>query len=156
VGHSDGASIGLIYAGARLGPVAGLVLLAPHVFVEDRSVEGIEAARSAYLETELPIRMAKYHDDADATFWGWNRIWLSPEFRDWNIEEYLPAIDEPVLVLQGEDDEYGTVAQVDAIEAGVASERFERLVLGDCGHAPHLDRPQETVSAVVRFLEDCR
>jgi pimeloyl-ACP methyl ester carboxylesterase len=156
VGHSDGGSIALIYSGAGLGPVAGLVLLAPHVFVEDRSIAGIEAARTAYLESDLPVRMARYHDDADATFWGWNRIWLSPEFRDWNIEDYLPAIEEPVLVLQGTDDEYGSTAQVDAIERGVASERFERVVLEGCRHAPHLDRPKETVEAVVRFLDECR
>src|SRR5688572_5374031 len=95
VGHSDGASIAMIYAGARLGPVAGLVLLAPHVFVEDRSIEGIEAARRAYLTTDLPRRMAKYHVDADATFWGWNDVWLSPEFRAWNLEEFLPPIECP-------------------------------------------------------------
>ena len=152
VGHSDGASIALIYAGARLGPVAGLVLLAPHVFVEDRSIDGIEAARRAYLTTDLPRRMAKYHADADATFWGWNDVWLSPEFRSWNIEDSLATIECPVLVVQGEDDEYGTVAQVDAIERALASDEFERLVLTGCRHAPHLDRPDQTVDAVARFI----
>jgi pimeloyl-ACP methyl ester carboxylesterase len=155
IGHSDGASISLIHAGAGPRPVAGLVLLAPHVFVEDRSVEGIEAARRAYLTSDLSERMAKYHDDADAMFWGWNRIWLAPEFRDWNIEEYLPAIDRPVLVIQGEDDEYGTIAQIDAIERGVGSGRCSRVVLPDCGHAPHIDRPKETIKAVVGFVETC-
>jgi pimeloyl-ACP methyl ester carboxylesterase len=153
VGHSDGASIALIYAGAGAGPVAGLVLLAPHVFVEDRSVEGIEAARVTYLTTDLPARMARYHDDADATFWGWNDVWLSPAFRDWNIEEFLPGIDCPVLVVQGEDDEYGTAAQIDAIERSVGSRRVERLILPDCRHAPHLERPEATLAAVVRFVE---
>jgi pimeloyl-ACP methyl ester carboxylesterase len=154
VGHSDGASIAIIYAGSRLGPVAGLVLLAPHVFVEDRSVAGIQEARTSYLTTDLPSRMAKYHVDADATFWGWNRVWLSPEFRSWDITEYLAAIDCPVLVVQGEDDEYGTLAQVDAIEAGLGGDSFERLVLAGCGHSPHLDRPLETTEAVVRFVKE--
>jgi pimeloyl-ACP methyl ester carboxylesterase len=154
VGHSDGASIAIIYTGARLGAVTGLVLLAPHVFVEDRSVAGIEAARTAYQTSDLPARMARYHTDADATFWRWNRVWLSPEFRAWNITEYLPAIDCPVLVVQGEDDEYGTMAQVDAIEHGVAGTDVERLALAGCRHAPHLDRPIETTEAVVRFIKE--
>jgi pimeloyl-ACP methyl ester carboxylesterase len=153
VGHSDGASIALIYAGAGAGPVAGLVLLAPHVFVEDRSVAGIEAARMTYLTTDLPARMARYHDDADATFWGWNDVWLSPAFRDWNIEDHLPGIDCPVLVVQGEDDDYGTVAQVDAVERGIGRGRVERLILPGCRHAPHLEQPEATLDAVVRFVE---
>jgi pimeloyl-ACP methyl ester carboxylesterase len=154
VGHSDGASIAIIYAGAGLGPVAGLALLAPHVFVEDRSIEGIEAARATFLSGDLPRRMARYHDDADATFWGWNRVWLSAEFRDWNIEPSLPAIDCPILVVQGADDAYGTLAQVDAIERGAtASPSVQRLVLAGCGHSPHLDRPAETTAAVVGFVE---
>jgi pimeloyl-ACP methyl ester carboxylesterase len=156
VGHSDGASIAVIYAGAgagRVGPVSGLVLLAPHVFVEDRSVDGIEAARNSYTTTDLPARMGRYHTDPDATFWGWNRIWLAPEFRDWNIEEYLPGIDCPVLVVQGDADAYGTLAQVDAIERGVPNDvSVERLVVHGCGHAPHLERPAETTEAVVEFV----
>ena len=154
VGHSDGASIAIVYTGAGRGSVAGLVLLAPHVFVEDRSVDGIEAARTTYLTTDLPARMARYHTDADSTFWGWNRVWLSPEFRDWNITEYLPGIGCPVLVVQGENDEYGTLAQVDAIEAGITDGGVERLVLAGCRHAPHLDRPLETTEAVVRFVKE--
>ena len=153
VGHSDGASIAIIYAGAGVGPVAGLVLIAPHVFVEDRSIDGIEAARVAYTDTDLPRRMARYHVDADATFWGWNRVWLSPEFRDWNIEEYLPALTGPVLVIQGEDDEYGTLAQVDAIERGATAAKVERLILPGCGHSPHLDRPDEVTAAVTAFIK---
>jgi pimeloyl-ACP methyl ester carboxylesterase len=154
IGHSDGASIAIVYTGAGRGPVAGLALLAPHVFVEDRSVEGIEKARTTYQTTDLPTRMARYHTDVDATFWGWNGVWLSPEFRDWDITEYLPGIGCPVLVVQGDDDEYGTLAQVDAIEARVASAVVERLVLAGCRHAPHLDRPVETTEAVVRFVKE--
>jgi pimeloyl-ACP methyl ester carboxylesterase len=153
IGHSDGASIAIIYAGAGLGPVAGLVLLAPHVFVEDRSIDGIEAARTAYADTDLPRRMARYHVDACATFRGWNDVWLSPEFRDWNIESSLAGIDCPILVVQGEDDAYGTMAQVDAIERGAtAAPSFERLALPGCGHAPHVDHPAETTAAVVAFV----
>ena len=135
VGHSDGASIALIHAGAG-HPVAGLVLLAPHVFVEDESVAGIEAARDAY-ESTLRARLAKYHDDVDATFWGWNGVWLSPEFRSWNIEPYLPAIDAPVLAMQGTDDQYGTLAQLDAIADGTAG-GAERVVLDGRGHVLHI------------------
>lgn len=153
VGHSDGASIAVIYAGTGLGPVAGLVLLAPHVFVEGHSIEGIEAARATFTGTDLPRRMARYHNAADATFWGWNRVWLSPDFRGWNIEEYLPGLGGPILVVQGEDDEYGTLAQVDAIERGATAAAIERLILPKCGHAPHLDRPDETTEAVVTFIE---
>jgi pimeloyl-ACP methyl ester carboxylesterase len=153
IGHSDGGSIAIIYAGAGLGPVAGLALLAPHVFVEDRSIEGIALAKVAYEDTDLPRRMARYHDDADATFWGWNDVWLSPEFREWNIESSLAAIDCPILVVQGEDDAYGTMAQVDAIERGATgAPSVERLALPGCGHAPHLERPDETAAAVVAFV----
>jgi pimeloyl-ACP methyl ester carboxylesterase len=153
IGHSDGASIAIAYAGSGLGPVSGLVLLAPHVFVEDRSIEGIEAARATYVEGDLPRRMARYHDDADATFWGWNRVWLSPEFRDWNIEEYLPGIECPILVVQGDGDAYGTLAQVDAVECGAsAAPSVRRLVLAGCGHSPHLERPTDVVAAVAEFV----
>ncbi|MGH9246676.1 MAG: alpha/beta fold hydrolase [Acidimicrobiales bacterium] len=151
VGHSDGASIAIIHAGAGRWPVAGLVLLAPHVFVEDRSIAGIEAARTEYLTTDMPERVAKYHADADATFWGWNDIWLSPTFRGWNIEEFLPGIDCPVLVVQGEDDEFGTTAQVDAVAQGVAGP-VEVVLLPDCRHSPHLDQPEATLEAVARFV----
>ena len=118
VGHSDGASIAIIYAGSG-HPVDGLVLIAPHVFVEAVGIEGIEAARVAFHDGDLRARLERHHDDVDATFRGWNDIWLAPEFRDWNIEEYLPAVSAPVLVVQGDRDQYGTLAQVDAIERGV-------------------------------------
>ncbi len=151
VGHSDGASIALIYAGMSNRPVTGLVLLAPHVFVEPESIAGIAEAREAYATTDLPARMARHHDDADATFWQWNDVWLSPEFRDWNIEDALPAIETPVLVVQGTVDQYGTVAQVEAIERGAAG-RVERLVLEGCGHAPHLECGAVTLHAVTHFV----
>jgi pimeloyl-ACP methyl ester carboxylesterase len=138
VGHSDGASIALIHAGAG-HPVAGLALLAPHVFVEDRSVAGIASARDAYRSGGpggLRSRLARYHDDVDGVFWGWNDVWLSPAFRSWDIEDVLPAIDAPVLAIQGDADEYGTLAQLDAIEAGVRGP-FRRVVVPGGRHVLH-------------------
>ncbi len=150
IGHSDGASIALIFAGAG-GDARGLALLAPHVFVEDRSIAGVEAARDTFLTTDLAERMAKHHDAATATFWRWNEIWLAPEFRSWNIEDSLAGVTAPVLLVQGSDDAYGTLRQLDAIEAGVPGS-VERLVLQGCGHAPHLERPSETLRAVAHFV----
>ncbi len=150
VGHSDGASIAIIHAGAG-HPVAGLVLIAPHVFVEAVGVEAIEAARVAYRDGDLRARLDRHHDDVDATFRGWNDIWLEPEFRTWNIEEYLPAISAPVLVVQGDRDQYGTLAQVDAIEAGVAG-HFERLVIPGAGHVPHQQVGADVVATIRRFV----
>ncbi|MEW5890783.1 MAG: alpha/beta hydrolase [Pseudomonadota bacterium] len=150
VGHSDGGSIALIHAGAGKWRVSGLILMAPHVFVEDISIESIAKARNAYLTTDLPKKLARYHRNADKTFWGWNDIWLHPDFRAWNIEEYLPNIACPVLAIQGTDDEYGTMAQIHAIAARVPG--TEILELADCRHSPHRDQPQITLEAMVRFI----
>ena len=150
VGHSDGASIALLHAGGG-HDVAALVLLAPHVFVEDVSVASIAGARDAFATTDLPARLGRYHDDPEATFRGWNDVWLSPAFRSWNIEERLPAIRAPVPVVQGADDPYGTTAQLDAVGAGVPGP-VERLVLPGVGHAPHLDAPEAVLRAVVGFV----
>jgi pimeloyl-ACP methyl ester carboxylesterase len=149
VGHSDGASIALIAVGAGTVDAAALVLLAPHVFVEDVTITGIEAARRAYEATDLRTRLARYHRDVDATFWGWNDIWLAPAFRSWDIEEYLPGVGCPVLAVQGSTDEFGTLAQLDAIAATVAGP-FERLVLDGSGHSPHLEQPDAVIEAVSR------
>lgn len=150
VGHSDGGSIALIHAGAGY-QVSALVLIAPHVIVEDQSIEGISAARETFLSTNLAERMSRYHIDAESTFWGWNRVWLSPEFREWNIEEYLPAIDVPILVIQGDQDEYGTLAQLDLIARNVAGE-VERKIIPGTRHSPHLQATEDVVDAVVKFL----
>jgi pimeloyl-ACP methyl ester carboxylesterase len=150
VGHSDGASIAVLHAGAGR-PVRALVLLAPHVFVEDRSIEGIEAARRAYREGDLATRLARHHDDPDATFRGWNDVWLAPAFRSWNIEDRLPAITCPVLLVQGDADPYGSVAQLDAIEGGVAGP-CRRVVLPGVGHAPHAEAAAETLAVVTEFV----
>jgi pimeloyl-ACP methyl ester carboxylesterase len=151
VGHSDGASIALIHASGRDG-VRGVVAVAPHVFVEDRTIEGIEAARRAYVEGDLRRRLARHHSDVDATFWGWNRAWLDPSFRDWNIEEYLAGVTCPVLVVQAEDDPYGSVEQVQRIESG-AGGPVHALVLPSGGHAPHVSKAEKVAAAVAGFLE---
>jgi pimeloyl-ACP methyl ester carboxylesterase len=153
VGHSDGASIALIHAGDGRWPVAGVVAVAPHVVVEPRSIAGIAAARRRYLETDMRRRMARYHRDPDATFWGWNDIWLSPAFRDWSIEGILPGMTAPVLAVQATDDAYGTLEQLDRIEAAVNGP-FRRLVLADGGHAPFVTHPDEVLDAVVGWLAE--
>ena len=132
IGHSDGASIAIL-AAPVVAPRA-LVLIAPHVFVEDVSVTSIAAARDAY--PELRPRLARYHADVDGAFWGWNRAWLDPGFRAWNIEASLPRITAPTLVVQGEADEYGTLAQVDAIAMQLGG-RYEVMIVPGAGHAPH-------------------
>src|SRR5260370_22884898 len=135
VGQSDGASIALIHAGAGRWPVRGLILEAPHVFVEDVPVASIAAAKEAYRTTDLRPRLARYHGDVDGAFRGWNDIWLNPAFRAWSVEEYLSGIACPALAIQGADDEYGTLAQLAAIERGVKG-AVERLVLANCRHSP--------------------
>ena len=154
VGHSDGASIALIYAGAG-HPLRGLVVMAPHVFVEPICVRSIEAARQGFETTDLPQRLAKYHRDPRRTFYLWNDVWLDPEFLRWNIEGYLPEIRVPVLAIQGEDDAYGTMAQLEAIERQVAGP-CELLKLPRCGHSPHRDRPDAVLDAVTRFVRGIR
>jgi len=153
VGHSDGASIALIHAGGagRAGTVAGLVLMAPHVMVEDISVASIAAAKLAYEATDLPAKLGRYHADIDSAFRGWNRIWLDPDFRDWNIEQYLPRISCPVLAIQGRDDEYGTLEQLRRI--GRAVPDAELVDLADCRHSPHKDQPDAVLEAITRFVD---
>jgi pimeloyl-ACP methyl ester carboxylesterase len=153
IGHSDGASISLIHVGTRAGRCSGLVLLAPHVIVEDISISGIEQAKEVFETTELATKLAKYHLDPAATFWGWNRIWLHPDFRDWDLTAFLPGVDVPVLLIQGRDDEYGTMRQLDLVEAGVRGPT-SRVELDDARHAPHLDRPDAVLDATVAFLAE--
>ncbi len=149
-GHSDGGSIALLYAAAYPDRVAGVIAVAPHLFVEDVSIASIDAARAAYGTTDLRARLARYHDDPDSAFWGWNDIWLDPAFRSWNIEAALPAIRCPVLAVQGEDDEYGTMAQVEGVARLVPQARLVKLPA--CGHSPHRDQPAALTAAVVAFL----
>jgi pimeloyl-ACP methyl ester carboxylesterase len=148
VAHSDGGSIALIHASEH--PVTALILLAPHVFVEDVGIASIAEAKTAFETTDLKQRMARYHTDPEATFRLWNDIWLAPEFRDWDITDVLPRVTAPTLLIQGEHDQYGTLAQLDAIEAGTAGP-VERVVL-DCRHAPHIEAPDATLQAAIGFL----
>jgi pimeloyl-ACP methyl ester carboxylesterase len=154
IGHSDGGSIALIHAGTPgMAPVGALVLIAPHVIVEERSIEGIAAARGTFLSTDLEQRLGRHHADPAATFWGWNDIWLSPAFRDWDITGLLAGVTCPVLAIQGVDDQYGTLRQLDLVEAGVDG-GVQRVHLPECGHAPHLEQPERTRRAIVAFLDD--
>ncbi len=150
VGHSDGGSIALIYA-AMSDSVKGLVVMAPHVFVEDISVKSIAEAKTAFEGTDLAQKLGRYHADAAKTFRGWNDIWLDPDFRSWNIEEVLPRIRCPVLAIQGFDDEYGTMAQLEAI-ARQTGGSIELLRLADCRHSPHRDQPGVVLEAMVSFI----
>ncbi len=154
VGHSDGASIALIHAGAGHA-VRGLVLEAPHVFVEEYGLEGIRVATRAFEGTDLRQRLGRYHSDAEAMFRGWSDIWLSPAFRGWNIEACLSGIRCPVLAIQGVNDEYGTMAQLDTIARQVRGP-CELVKLVDCGHAPHRDQPDVTLAAVQRLVAGVR
>jgi len=151
VGHSDGGSIAIIHAAAH-DRVRGLVLLAPHVFVEDLSVASIAKAKVTFETTNLPEKLGQHHRDAARTFCGWNDIWLYPEFRKWNIEEYLPRIRCPILVIQGLDDQYGTMAQVEAIRRQSGGP-VEVLALADCRHSPQRDQSERVLKAIAKFVD---
>jgi pimeloyl-ACP methyl ester carboxylesterase len=150
-GHSDGGSIALIFAGGAQRPVRGVIAMAPHVMVEDISVASIAQAKVAYESTDLRERLARYHNDVESAFWGWNDIWLHPAFRHWNIEEYLAQIHCPVLAIQGENDEYGTMEQIDRIGRQVADVKLVKLA--SCRHSPHRDQPEAVLAAVGPFVE---
>lgn len=139
-GHSDGGSIALLHAARFAENLRGVIVVAPHIFVEEISVASIRLARDAYLSQGLRERLARYHADVDSAFWGWNDIWLDPAFRDWNIEGELGRITCPVLAVQGEDDEYGTLEQIYGIGRKAPQTRI--LVLPQCGHSPHRDQPE--------------
>ena len=149
-GHSDGGSIALLYAARYPDAVAGVIAAAPHILVEEVSVTSIAAARRAYLESDLRARLGRHHQDVDSAFWGWNDIWLNPEFRAWNIEDDLSRIACPVLAIQGTGDEYGTLAQVHGIRR--RAPQTELLEIPDCGHSPHRDQPATVIQAVARFV----
>ncbi|NGM87171.1 alpha/beta hydrolase [Parapusillimonas sp. SGNA-6] len=149
-GHSDGGSIALLYAAMFPDRVRAIAVAAPHIFVEDITIANIEAAREAYLNTDLPRKLGRHHDDPDSAFWGWNDIWLNPEFRAWNIEPYLGDIRCPILAIQGEDDEYGTLEQIRGIQRHAPQTKL--CILPDCGHSPHKDQPAQVIDAVADFL----
>jgi pimeloyl-ACP methyl ester carboxylesterase/ribosomal protein S18 acetylase RimI-like enzyme len=148
VGHSDGASIALIHAAHH--PVTAVVAIAPHVFVEEICLEEIRNARDAYTSGELRERLVRHHRDPDAAFFGWNDVWLDPAFPTWDITDELPHITCPLLLIQGERDQYGTMAQLDAIEQRAAGP-VQRVHL-DCQHSPPTELPDETAAAIARFV----
>ena len=182
VGHSDGGSIAIIHAGGvKDSRVRGLILEAPHVFVEEIGLQSIRGIGELYRSegagrmpanrpqdagapvgapkgapSVLKQRLARYHgENVDATFWGWNDVWLNPEFRPWNIEEYLPGIRVPVLLIQGEDDQYGTREQLRKIEAGCEGP-VRTVMLEACGHSPHLDRAERVLEVMKEFVGEVR
>ncbi|MFO0741635.1 MAG: alpha/beta hydrolase [Labilithrix sp.] len=150
-GHSDGGSIALLTAAAHPSRVEALVLEAPHAFVEDISVKSIAAAKTGYESGDLRSRLSRVHANVDIAFRGWNDAWLDPGFRSWNIEWCLKEVRVPVLLLQGEDDPYGTRAQVDAIARGVSATATVCMI-PRCGHAPHRDAPDEVIARTKEFL----
>lgn len=149
-GHSDGASIALLYAAAFPDALTGAAVLAPHIFVEDATVAGVAAARRTYETTDLRRRLARYHADPDDAFWRWHDRWVDPGFRGWTIEALLPAIRCPLLAIQGEDDEYATMAQLDGIKR--LAPHAQLLKLANCRHSPHRDQPQAVIDAVTRLI----
>jgi pimeloyl-ACP methyl ester carboxylesterase len=152
IGHSDGASIALIYAGAG-HPVRGVVAMAPHVFIEPICLSSILAATDGFENTDLAQKLGRYHRDARKTFYGWADVWLDPEFKGWDIRtDYLPGVRSPVLAIQGHDDEYGTMAQLDEI-GGRVSGPCELLKLENCGHSPFRDQPDTVISSVSAFVK---
>lgn len=150
-GHSDGGSISLLHAAHFPTAVSGLVVVAPHIFIEALSLRSIAQAREVYQKTDLRQRLARYHDDPDSAFWGWNDVWLHPDFQSWNIEGELASIRAPLLAVQGLDDEYGTLAQIHGIARQVA--HTELLELPDCGHSPHKDQSDRLIEGVQAFLQ---
>ena len=150
-GHSDGASIALLYAAQFPEELRGAIVAAPHLFVEDISIQSIKLAREAYLQHGLRERLARHHDEVDSAFFGWNDVWLSEAFKDWNIESVIPGISCPLLALQGEQDEYGSLQQVMRIRELLPS--AEVITLANCGHSPHRDQAVALMAAVEAFIQ---
>ena len=152
VGHSDGATIAAIHAGRVADArVRALVLMAPHFFTEPAGLAAIAEARVAFEDGDLRARLAKHHADPDVAFRGWNDAWLDPGFRAWHVGEALDTVAVPTLAIQGRDDQYGTLAQVDEVTRRVRAP-VDTLILDGCRHAPHLEREAETLAAIARHL----
>ncbi|MGF6757718.1 pimeloyl-ACP methyl ester carboxylesterase [Paraburkholderia sp. GAS42] len=151
VGHSDGGSIALLYAAAFPEALGGAVVVAPHVIVEQKSVDAIAEAKVAYETTDFKSKLARYHEDVDSAFYGWNDIWLNADFRRWDITGVLPSITSPLLAAQGYDDEYGTMAQIDLIRQHVAHAQLAKL--DGCGHSPHRQAPALLNGQIADFVK---
>ncbi|MEE2778580.1 MAG: alpha/beta hydrolase [Acidobacteriota bacterium] len=154
LGHSDGASIALIHAAEAAEPPMGTIAIAPHVFVEEQALVAIRNAAQRYRQSDLRSRLESYHGtNVDGAFWGWNQVWLDPDFARWRIDDLLPAIRTPTMVIQGDADPYGTLDHLDTIRERSGA-RVEECVLTGCGHAPQFEQPDETLSAVCEFVAD--
>lgn len=153
-GHSDGATIALIASGAHPDLSPGIILEAPHVFVEPITLAGIEAAKEVYRTTNLREKLTRYHPDPDATFAAWTETWTAPYFKDWNVEEYVPKVRCPVLMIQGMQDEYGSIRQLEAIKQGRADRAI--MMLDACAHSPHRDQPDAVLKAAADFVRKLR
>ncbi len=149
-GHSDGATIALTYAALYPDALAGAIVLAPHVFVEEVARIGIAATRTRYESAGFKERLARYHTDPDSAFWGWHDAWMDPAFTTWTMEAMLSSIRCPILAVQGYDDEYGSMAQLEAIARAVPT--TELVQLRDCGHVPYRDLPEVVTRATVDFI----
>ena len=150
LGHSDGASISIIYAGSGL-VLKSLILIAPHIFVEEISINSIKNIKKIWLNSNLKKKLKKYHKDVVGAFEGWCNIWLTEEFKAWNIENYLKEIKVPILLIQGKNDEYGSLDQILGINRQVTS-KIENIIIEDCGHSPFKDHPEIVNNAINKFL----
>lgn len=150
-GHSDGGSIALLYAAMYPERVKGIAVAAPHIFVEDITIKGIQVARELYLATDLEQKLGRYHRDPASVFWSWNDTWLKPEFRDWNIEALVPQIRCPILAIQGEGDEYGSLEQIHGIKR--LAPQTELCILSKCGHIPQRDQAERVTQELTEFLK---
>ena len=149
IGHSDGASIALLHASRHA--VSAAVVMAPHLWVEDVAITAIAGASTAFESGGLRERLAKHHADVDSAFWQWNDVWLSPAFRDFDIRPNCARISAPLLAIQGLDDEYGSLAQLDQL--ALAAPQTQQLRLAACGHSPQRDQPEQTLAAIKDFLQ---
>jgi pimeloyl-ACP methyl ester carboxylesterase len=149
-GHSDGGSIALLFAARYPNNTSGTIVLAPHIIVEDISINSIEKAKIAYQTTQLKSKLARFHDDVDSAFWGWNDIWLNPAFRHWNLTQAIKTITCPLLAIQGLDDEYGTLEQIRGIKRILPNTQL--IEIPNCGHSPHRDQPETLMTACVSFI----
>lgn len=152
IGHSDGASIAAIHAGEVADRrISGIVLIAPHFFTEPEGLDSIADAKVAFENGNLRNKLSKYHDDVDNAFHGWNDAWLNPDFQHWNIEYAVDGIAVPVLAVQGRNDAYGTLAQIETIDR-LPSTQVTKVVIDDCGHSPHVEKPEALLQAISDFL----
>ena len=152
LGHSDGATIAAIYTGSLIDHrIRGLALIAPHFFTEEIGLSAIAASKRAYDSGDLREKLAKYHTNVDVAFQGWNQAWFDPDFRDWNVADVIDYWRVPVLAIQGREDQYGTLAQIDEIEQRIYAP-LEKAILDNCQHAPHIEQPELTLSAIKNFI----